>query len=73
MDTKLVLVFTAGFLVLLVIIFFVYVKWLHKYFDSLINKGVIYYNVREKRDLNTISFIFITVLILSFVVGYLLG
>ncbi len=69
MDTKLVL--AIGFLVLFVIIFFVYIKWLRKYFDVLIDKGAIYYNVREKRDLNIISFVFIAVLAVSFITGYL--
>ncbi len=71
MYTK--LVFTIGFLVLFIIIFFVYVKWLRKDFNSLINKGILYRSVTMKRYLNTMSFVFITALIVSFVAGYLLG
>jgi len=71
MDTK--LVFAIVFLVLFIIIFFFYVYYLRKYLDVLIDKGAIYYNIREKRDLNIISFLFIAALVVSFIIGYLLG
>jgi len=71
MDTK--LVFAIVFLVLFIVIFFVYAKWLRKDFDNLIKKGILYNSVTMKRYLNTMSFVFIAVLVVSFITGYLLG
>jgi len=71
MDTK--LVFAVGFLVLFIVIFFTYSKWLRKDLNSLINKGILYHSVTMKRYLNTMSFVFIITLVVSFIFGYVLG